>query len=48
MGKHSASAAKKAQAKKATQEAKPKTTKVRKASKCITYNLYETKEEDSI
>lgn len=48
MGKHSASAAKKSQAKKAAQEVKPKVTKVRKASKCITYNLYETKEEDSI
>lgn len=47
-GKHTATAAKKSQAKKATQEVKPKATKVRKASKCITYNLYETNEEDSI
>ncbi|NLL07195.1 MAG: hypothetical protein GX270_15760 [Clostridiaceae bacterium] len=40
--------AKKTRAKKDTLETKPKTTRTRKASKCITYNLYETKEENSI
>ena len=44
----SASAAKKTKAKKDTLESKPKTTRTRKASKCITYNLYEPKEENSI
>ncbi len=47
-GKHSAASAKKASAKKQTAEVKPKTNRVRKSSKCITYNLYETKEENSI
>jgi hypothetical protein len=42
------STAKKAKAKKDSSEVKVKTTRTRKASKCITYNLYETKEEDSI
>ncbi len=40
--------AKKTRAKKDPSEAKPKTTRTRKSSKCITYNLYETKEENSI
>jgi len=47
-GKQSAASIKKAQAKKQTAEAKPKTNRVRKSSKCITYNLYEAKEENSI
>lgn len=29
-------------------ESKPKSTKTRRASKCITYNLYEQKNEENI
>lgn len=47
-GKQGAATPKKARAKKQTAEVKPKTNRVRKSSKCITYNLYETKEENSI
>nr|WP_010245783.1 hypothetical protein [Acetivibrio cellulolyticus] len=47
-GKHGASTTKKSKAKKDNLEVKAKPTRIRKASKCITYNLYETKEEDSI
>lgn len=38
---------KRTRVKKESVESKPKATRTRKASKCITYNLYETAEEDS-
>lgn len=46
--KHKTPAAKKTKEKSNTLESKPKATKSRRASKCITYNLYELKEENSI
>jgi len=46
-GKHSTPKTKKTRAKKSTLESKPKTARTRRASKCITYNLYDTKEENS-
>jgi len=46
--KQRATAAKKTGAKSDTLESKPKTTRTRRASKCITYNLYDIKEENSV
>lgn len=47
-GRNSASKTKKTKAKTDTLESKPKATRTRRASKCITYNLYEIKEENSL
>jgi len=47
VSKQNASTAKKTKAKDNTLESKPKTTRIRRASKCITYNLYDLKEENS-
>ncbi|HHX17307.1 MAG TPA: hypothetical protein GX727_00430 [Clostridium sp.] len=46
--KSSSSTKKRVAAKKTATEEKPKTTRTRRASKCITYNLYDKKEESSI
>lgn len=46
--KQKTTAAKKTGAKNDTLESKPKTTRTRRASKCITYNLNDLKEENSV
>lgn len=45
--KHSASTTKKTKAKSDTLNSKPKLSRTRRASKCITYNLYDMKEEEN-
>ena len=45
--KHSVSTTKKTKAKSDTLDNKTKLSRTRRASKCITYNLYDMKEENS-
>ncbi|MDQ2085396.1 hypothetical protein RBH29_02945 [Herbivorax sp. ANBcel31] len=47
--KPSSSAKKRASSKKSTETAKekPKTTRTRRSSKCVTYNLHDKKDEES-
>ncbi|HOQ01748.1 MAG TPA: hypothetical protein PK604_13220 [Acetivibrio clariflavus] len=47
VSKSNSSTAKKTKTKDESLESKPKTTRIRRASKCITYNLYDLKEENS-